>query len=396
MDGVSMEVGAADEDLRAMFRSMGNPKKGDGGKGVMDLDEFPGNPALLNFDMNDEEEEFLPPSGKLPTPTPSPSLPAEKKASIVGEKKFFLGMPKAASRPKTEARVHGGSIFAHLAPPKAASSRSVHSGKLWLEKNRSEKGLQHQRKSVIIFESRGQVIFHLKKQKLENESAHNGTIFKDFEIMDPISEARNSKQKLEQSWHAGTMFQNVFTPERYQIPEGIDHFLAVYTIGDAVDALIKQNDDMEIPRRRRLLKDVFFDSGDLPTMCTRDDPYAKSVIGYIAQIAQPLAHARGSCLAVVILISSLILLDRLISKNRDGVKVTSKNVRRLLGTMLLIAAKTMDDDVNIITNKTFSALVDIPNDEMNQMELQVCLLMSFKVHVSVEEFQAYREVILRH
>lgn len=354
-----------------------------------------GRPAFLDkFDAMDQD--FVPPAG-IPGPTGNQRKSIKFADEVVEEDAQSRESEESIPKFKTEVKTRGGNVFASLASGSLKTqAHSVHGGEQWSKM--ASRGSRVRSSSRLIVESRTQVIYHLKKLMHEDESQHNGTVFTELDIMEPIVEARREKVRLEQSWHAGDIFKGVFKPDRLQIPENVDHFIPVYKVADALDALIAHNEGSvcSSPETKGVLGDAFYDAGDLDTIYTRENPHAKSTISYLANITNVLAGARGSCLAVIVLISSIVIIDRVIQKSpANGIIVTSKNVRGLLATALLIASKMMDDDVNIVTNASFAPAANIEIGRLNKMEMELCLIAAFNLHVGADEFDAYRKVILR-
>ena len=192
-------------------------------------------------------------------------------------------------------KTRGGNVFASLASGSLKTqAHSVHGGEQWSKM--APRGSRVRSSSRLIVESRTQVIYHLKKLMHEDESQHNGTVFTELDIMEPIVEARREKVRLEQSWHAGDIFKGVFKPDQLQIPENVDHFIPVYKVADALDALIAHNEGSvcSSPETKGVLGDAFYDAGDLGTIYTHTKTRTQSLPYRISRILQMCSRALGA------------------------------------------------------------------------------------------------------
>ena len=85
------------------------------------------------------------------------------------------------------------------------------------------------------------------------------------------------------------------------------------------------------------------------------------------------------------LIISLIYIDRLLgSKN---IKLSKRNVYKILLTAVLIAIKYNEDE--IYDNNNFARIFGIKNKELNKLENKFLDLIDFELFISKKEFRIY-------
>ncbi|KAI4341036.1 hypothetical protein MLD38_025810 [Melastoma candidum] len=88
-----------------------------------------------------------------------------------------------------------------------------------------------------------------------------------------------------------------------------------------------------------------------------------------------------SCLVV-----GYVYIDRLVHRHPNSL-VVSLNVHRLLVTSIMVASKMLDD---VHYNNAFYARVGgVTNTELNRLELELLVLLGFRVMVSSRVFETY-------
>lgn len=99
-----------------------------------------------------------------------------------------------------------------------------------------------------------------------------------------------------------------------------------------------------------------------------------------------LKYGRIDC---CVLTCAIVYIDTLVRKK--VVTLSEFSVHRLLLAACVVAAKVVDD--KHLTNKNFSLVGGVSLEELNQLELAICLLMNFKMNVPLNVFQKYTETI---
>mmetsp|Transcript_7027 Transcript_7027/g.13283 ORF Transcript_7027/g.13283 Transcript_7027/m.13283 type:complete len:273 (-) Transcript_7027:117-935(-) len=90
---------------------------------------------------------------------------------------------------------------------------------------------------------------------------------------------------------------------------------------------------------------------------------------------------------------ALVYIDRLIYHNKK-ISLNSWTVHRLLLTAILVAAKFHDDV--FLSNKYFSVIGGIKQDELAKLEMEFVFLLNFDLHLSPEVFQQYMKQLTIH
>lgn len=85
---------------------------------------------------------------------------------------------------------------------------------------------------------------------------------------------------------------------------------------------------------------------------------------------------------------SLVYLQRVLDSNRDF-KITELNVHRLLLAAIITAAKVQDDD--FYSNAYYSKVGGVCPEELLTLEAEFMLLLGWRCHVTVEDFEACLE-----
>lgn len=85
------------------------------------------------------------------------------------------------------------------------------------------------------------------------------------------------------------------------------------------------------------------------------------------------------------LICSYIHINNLINENK--IIVTEYNIHRLLLVSVMICCKFYED--NYYDNKWWSSIGGISLLEINNLELQYCALIQFKLYIDSEEYKKY-------
>lgn len=86
------------------------------------------------------------------------------------------------------------------------------------------------------------------------------------------------------------------------------------------------------------------------------------------------------------LLTSLVYIDRIIKMN-PAFEVSDLSIHRLLATTLVLSAK-FNDDV-YYSNAYYSKVCGLTLKEMNMLEATLLKFISWKVHVTTEEYQEY-------
>ena len=92
-------------------------------------------------------------------------------------------------------------------------------------------------------------------------------------------------------------------------------------------------------------------------------------------------------------ILALIYLDRITARENNFI-INSYCIHRLFLSGLVVAAKFFED--KYYKNSYYSRVGGITNSELNMLELQFLQLIDFKLFVSTDEFENYRNTLLEH
>jgi hypothetical protein len=93
-----------------------------------------------------------------------------------------------------------------------------------------------------------------------------------------------------------------------------------------------------------------------------------------------LQYGQASPCCVVV---AMVFLERL-NERLPWACLTALNVQRLLLTLVMLSSKTLDD--YFCSNKQWALIGDIETRELNTLELEVLLLLDFKVNITREEY----------
>lgn len=89
----------------------------------------------------------------------------------------------------------------------------------------------------------------------------------------------------------------------------------------------------------------------------------------------------------------LVYIDRLVRANPDFM-ITELNVHRLLVTSAMLAAKFFDD--YYYNNSYYARVGGISSvREMNELEIRFMRLINYRLHVTPEDYERYREYVNR-
>ena len=90
---------------------------------------------------------------------------------------------------------------------------------------------------------------------------------------------------------------------------------------------------------------------------------------------------------------SLIYCERLMQR-RPTFAVTPLNVHRLFLALLIVSAKIVND--HYCRNSFFARATRISVQDVNAMELEICYLLGFHLHIDIAEFTLYWDSLARH
>lgn len=85
-----------------------------------------------------------------------------------------------------------------------------------------------------------------------------------------------------------------------------------------------------------------------------------------------------------------VLLDRLVRFH--NLLVTKRNVHRLAGVCLLVAAKVQDDVY--YSNAYYASVCGVSLPELNNLELELLRLLDWRVLVAPGEYESYRAAVM--
>jgi len=109
-----------------------------------------------------------------------------------------------------------------------------------------------------------------------------------------------------------------------------------------------------------------------------------SIESYMARISK-FFHCSTGCY-----ILALIYIDRII-KCSPGFVVCNSNVHRLLITAMVLAAKNHDDEY--YSNAFYAKVGGVVGTELNSLELRFLQTLKWKLHVTTEEYNMYRQMV---
>ena len=92
-------------------------------------------------------------------------------------------------------------------------------------------------------------------------------------------------------------------------------------------------------------------------------------------------------------ILALIYLDRITARDRNFV-INSYCIHRLFLSGLVIAAKFFED--KYYKNSYYARVGGISNPELNVLESQFLQMIDFKLFVSTEEYENYRNTLIQY
>ncbi|XP_073138109.1 cyclin-U2-1 [Henckelia pumila] len=147
--------------------------------------------------------------------------------------------------------------------------------------------------------------------------------------------------------------------------------LVISVLASLIERTMARNERIAKNRRWTLSKTRVFESDEAPDM---------SIQSYLERIYR---YTRaGSSVYVV----AYVYIDR-ICQLYPEFRIGSRNVHRLLVTTIMVASKYVED-MNY-RNSYFARVGGLSTKEMNNLEMEMLLLMKFKMHVNVSVFESY-------
>lgn len=89
---------------------------------------------------------------------------------------------------------------------------------------------------------------------------------------------------------------------------------------------------------------------------------------------------------------SLVYVERILQRHQDF-RISRQNVHRFVVSSVLVGSKILDDFY--CRNVYYAMAAGLTKAELNQLELKLCDLLDFDLHVQPSEFSLYRDSLIR-
>ena len=160
----------------------------------------------------------------------------------------------------------------------------------------------------------------------------------------------------------------------------------VFAVGASMRAIAEESSDGGRTVRRRV-----FEGKGVPKVTL--EKYLQRMCLYLNNWRHACCAKYGVSAGIRALCMTMIYVDRLCERN-PGFQLSRWNVHRLCAIGMLLATKFLED--NMFKNSYWCIAAGIPLQELNQMEMKFCQMLSFDLHVSNAEFDECISLLRRH